>query len=298
MKPATNCLASTALKSAARATLHWRLLLLWAALLLVPTAVLALPLWGILAGAMDYSVHAPALVSKLDALSAFDLIAAVANDGTALKTAGLLSLLLTLLLSPFLSGLTVTAARAAAPAGFGLLVAGGIAAYGRMARMLVWSAVPLGVALALGGVIMKAVAHHNEAAITEADAALASMLGMAVALVLFAIAQATVEAGRAVMAVDMDRRSAVKAWWAGVRLLARRPLAAFGVWILVGVIGLTVAALVALLRIRVAPMGTASIMLGLLLTQAAALGLAWMRNARLFALVTVARAWCPESQIR
>lgn len=282
------------LLAAARQALQWRLLLLWSALVLAPALVLALPLWGIIGGALDHSVHAPALAHQLDALSAFDLIAALGQDGMALKTAGLISVCATLLLSPLLSGMAVTAVRSAGPARFGQLITGGLHEYGRMARMLVWSAVPLGAALALGGVILKLVAHHNEAAITEQDAAVASMLGAAAALLLFGIAHATVEAGRAVLAVAPRRSSAVKAWWLGLKLLVRRPLAAMAVWLAVGAVGLVLAAIFAMVRIRLPALGAGSALLGLLLTQAAALALAWTRTARLFGLSALARAQSPS----
>lgn len=274
---------------AARAALQWRLLVLWSALLLVPTAVLALPVWRLLGGALDHSVHATALAHAMDALHTFDLIALFKRQDATLATAGGLALAVTLLLAPFLSGLAITAARAPRPPGFRLLTTGALAQYGRMARMLVWSAVPLGAALALGGWIMQLVGNHNQDAVTEDAAGTMVMVGAVLAFLLFAVAHATVDAGRAVLALAPQRTSAVKGWWAGVRLLCRRPLALLGAWLAVGAVGLVVAAAFALLRIRLAPLAPGAIALGLVCTQAAALALAWSRQARLFALVALAR---------
>ena len=47
----------------------------------------------------------------------------------------------------------------------------------------------------------------------------------------FVLAHVTIEAGRAVLAADPSRRSAVKAWWRGVVLFARRPVAVLVVYL-------------------------------------------------------------------
>jgi hypothetical protein len=284
-----------AVARAAAAALQWRLLILWTGCLLLPTAVLSLPVWGLLSGALDYSVHASVLARQLDALAAFDLRDVFAQNVGTVGTAGVLALLITLLLSPLLSGMAITAARVtragdSARAGFRQLTRGALAQYGRMLRMLVWSVVPLGAALALGGVVMNQVARHNESAITEADAALVSWLGIGVALLLFVLAHATLDAGRAVLALAPERTSAVKAWWSGVVLLARRPLAVLGVWLAVALPGCLVAAVLGLVRANFPPLGVVSVVLGFLVIQLAALALAWTRNARLFALIALADA--------
>jgi hypothetical protein len=272
---------------AVRTALQWRLLMLWTGLLLVPTLVMAVPVWQLLGGALDHSVHASALARKLDALAAFDLIAVFNRAGGMLGTAGILSLLLTLALSPLLSGMAVTAARTATPAGFGQLLTGAFSQYGRMVRMLVWSSVPLGAAVALGAWIASVIDLRNQSAIVESEAQFASMLGTAAAVLLFALATATVDAGRAVLAAEPRRTSAVKGWWTGVRLVVRRPLATLGGWLGIAAVGLVLAAGCALLRVQLPPLGAGTVIAGLVLTQAAALCLAWSRQARLFALVAL-----------
>ncbi|WP_211517369.1 hypothetical protein, partial [Pseudoduganella buxea] len=84
--------------------------------------------------------------------------------------------------------------------------------------------------------------------------------------------------------------SAVAGWWRGLQLLARRPgpvLLAYGLFT---VTGLLLAALLALGRLQVPPLGPAGFTGALLLTQLIALVLGWMRVARLFALVRIAGA--------
>lgn len=280
------------IRLSAAAALQWRLLLLWAGCLLVPTAVLALPVWGLLSGALDHTAHAAALVRRVDALAAFDLRDVFAQNVGTVATAGVLALLLTLLLSPLLSGMAITAARAIragdGAAGFRRLMRGALAEYGRMLRMLLWSVVPLGAALALGAVVMDQVASHNEAAITEADAALASWLGIALALLLFMLAHATLDAGRAVLALAPSRTSAVKAWWSGVLLLVRRPLSTLAIWLVFVLLGTVVAAVLGVARANLPPLGAATLVLGFIMVQLAAMALAWSRNARLFALIALA----------
>ena len=76
-------------------------------------------------------------------------------------------------------------------------------------------------------------------------------------------------------------------WWAGVKLVARWPLATLGAWRIIGVVGIALAAALGLLRAHVPALGIGTIVLGFLLTQAAALILAWSRAARLYALMAL-----------
>ena len=70
---------------------------------------------------------------------------------------------LMLLLSPWLAGAAVTASRTPERLGFGELVRGGIAEYGPMLRMLLWSVIPLGVALVVMTAILGATRGHEHA---------------------------------------------------------------------------------------------------------------------------------------
>ena len=150
--------------------------------------------------------------------------------------------LLMLVLSPLLVGATVSAIRARTRLGFGDLLRGGIGEYGPMLRMLLWSAVPLGIAL---------------------------------------------EAGRGWLAADGRLRSALKAWWRGVKLLRRRPLAVLGVYLGTTLAGLLLVALLLLARPYLGDGGMPALLLGLLLSSAAA-ALAWSRIARLSGMAALA----------
>ncbi|MCC7681118.1 hypothetical protein [Janthinobacterium sp. FW305-128] len=275
---------------ASRAALQWRLLLLWAGLLLIPTIVAVIPVWRTLSASLDQAVHAAALAQRLDLMTLADLAANASRNGAAISQAAIAAIVLTLLLSPLLSGLVVTAARAPAPPGFGALLTGAFSEYGRMLRMLLWSIVPLGVALAIGAGALKLADKHAATAILEADADLARHLALLLAGVLFLLACATLDAGRAALAVDRRRTSAVKAWWRGLGMLRRRPLACLAIYLVITVLGLALYALLGVARLNLAGPGPLAIAAGLLATQLAALVLAWMRSARLFALIGVRRS--------
>jgi len=275
---------------ASRAALQWRLLLLWAGLLLIPTILAVIPLWRTLSASLDQAVHAAALAHKLDMMTLADLVANTGRNGAAISQAAIAGIVLTLLLSPLLSGLVVTAARAPAPLGFGPLLTGAFSEYGRMLRMLLWSIVPLGVALAIGAGALKLADKHAAKAILEADADLVRHLALLATGLLFLLACATLDAGRAALAVDRRRTSAVKAWWRGLGMLRRRPLACLAIYLVITLLGLALYALLGVARLNLAAPGPLAIVAGLLATQLAALVLAWMRSARLFALIDVKRS--------
>jgi len=92
-----------------------------------------------------------------------------------------------------------------------------------------------------------------------------------------------------VLGSERRRTSAVLAWWGGVKLLLRRPLALLGSYLVITALGLAIAALLALARLRVPALGAGGTAAAFLLTQLAVLALGWMRSARLFALIALAR---------
>ncbi len=263
-----------------RPALQWRLMLLWLLALLLPTLAAALPLWTMLGAAFDHTVGAAALARRLDLVAIADVMGLHTQHAPALAGGGLAALALTLLLSPLLTGAAITAARAPAPLGFAALVAGGVREYGRLLRMLLWAVVPLGVAAFLGALIMDA---------AEGQSAWAALGATLVAGLLVLLAHATLDLGRAVLALDRRRSSAVLAWRDGLGLLSQRPLAVLGLYVGLSLAGLGLAALLALARLNVPALGAGSLLGGLLLAQLAVLALAWMRCARLFALMELAR---------
>jgi hypothetical protein len=193
------------------------------------------------------------------------------------------------LLLPWLTGMAMAVARSPQVLRFGELLKGGLGEYGRMARLWLWALVPLGVAGAAGGAIMNAAKEHALTLTMESDALWVGRAALALSALLFLLAHATLDAARAQLVIEPRRRSVVRAWWRGLRGLFKRP----GTLLLyagVTALGMAAAALVALLRVQVAPVGTFSFVLALLLGQALVLVLGWMRCARLFALVAAGRS--------
>jgi hypothetical protein len=276
--------------AAAKAALQWRLLLWWALLLLLPTFVATLPVWQMLGENLDRSVYAARLAEGLDLIAAADLIGATREHyASAIGGGAAVALLLTLLLSPLLTSMSLAAARARDRLGFMALLASGAQGYSRMLRVLLVALIPLGIAGALSGAAFYVAGKTAETAILEDDALRASHIALAVSAVLMLLAHATIDSARALLGNDRRRRSAFLAWWHGCRLLVRRPLAVLGAYLIVTVIGLVLAAVLALARAHVPALGGAGTLGALVLAQLLVLVLGWMRSARLFALMAVAR---------
>jgi hypothetical protein len=279
-----------AVLQAARASLQWRLLLWWAVLLLLPTVVAALPVWELLSASLDHSVYAARLAERLDMIAYADIMhAARERYAPALGAGSLVALVLTLLLSPLLAGMALAAARAPQPLASGALLAAGAQFYPRMARMLAWSVIPLGVAGLLGSVVHGLAGKAAETALLETDAERASHLATLATVVLLLLAHATIDIGRAMLAADRRRTSAIGAWWRGCGQLARRPLALLGTYLGITAAGLVVAALLAFARVHVPALGTVGTAGAVVLAQLVVLVLGWMRMARLFALTALLR---------
>jgi hypothetical protein len=275
--------------AAAFAALQWRLLLLWLLVLLMPTLVVTVPLAASLGSVWDHSVHVHEYAERFNLGVFTDVSKALAPAGAALNGAGVIALVLTLLLSPWLAGMAVASGRAARPLSFGLLIQGGCVEYGRMFRLTLWSLVPYAIAL---GVVVAA-AHwgdqRTEQAVLESRADQTMNIVVLVAVLMFVLAQSIVESARAQFIADLGLRSATRALGRGVRQLVRRPLATLCVYLLVTASGLALALVVTLLRIRITPATGVTVAGAFLLVQLGVLVMAWMRTARLFSLGMVAR---------
>ncbi|MFZ5657759.1 MAG: hypothetical protein ACOY37_12045, partial [Pseudomonadota bacterium] len=113
-------------------------------------------------------------------------------------------------------------------------------------------------------------------------------IALAIGGVLVLLAHASLEAGRGWLAADARLRSALKAWWRGLRLLLRRPLAVLAAYLLPTVCSLLLALLLLAVRGHVAPAGAGGFVLAFLLGLGIAGALAWGKVARLFAMRALA----------
>jgi len=290
MNMATSPRFSSVLKDAVRFALQWRLLLIWMAVLLLPTALAVLPIWTMFAELFNHSIYASELAHRLDANSMLDVIYAATKNQLALNGGGIAGVVSALLLSPFLTGVAITAAKTGEALTLGQLMHGGMAEYWRLLRMLIIALVLLGVAIAVGGAVMNWATTYAGKAVLESSANLASRSALALTVVLFFIADATVDAGRAQFALSSKRRSAFKAWWRGVKFIVSRPFASLGAYLLLTLVGFALAALFGVLRINMPQVGALGFVAAFVVTQAIVAAMAWLRGARLFALVQLAKA--------
>ena len=284
----------TGLGEALSGALQWRLLIGWTLLMLLPTAVMAMPLWRMLGSLLDASPRAAEAARRFDVLVLEDVMVGFAHGGAAVAGAATMATILALLLSPLGAALAVTAARQPARTlGWVALLQGAIAGYGRMFRMMLVSLVPLGVVGGIGAAA-SALAHKRaETAILESQADRASQVATLLTVVVFVLIHATVEAGRAQLAADESLRSAWRAWIRGLRLTLRQPLAVLGRYVGATLVSLLVASVLLLLRLRIVGGNGATFWLGFLVTQLAVAAIGWGRASRLFALTALTRSLAP-----
>lgn len=274
---------------AARASFQWRLLVLWVLWMLIPTAIVSMPLWSMLGDSLDYSVHAADIAQRMDMTVFTDLMAQHGKHRMAFTSSTVVGLVATLLISPLLTAMAGAAARSPDRLGFGALTRSGLDDYPRMFRMLLWSIVPLGLAAALGSFAIDAADEHAAATTLASSADMGQSIAAAVMLLLLALAHATLDAGRAALVLERRRTSVIKAWWQGCGMLLRRPLASLGVYGIITVTGLAIAAALAVVRINASGASTVGFVAALFIVQVTVAIIGWMRSARLFALVDVAR---------
>jgi len=170
----------------------------------------------------------------------------------------------------------------------GELLHGGFAEYGRMARMLLWSIVPLGIAFAIGGGLLAALDTQTESATLASEVSRAETIGMTVLVVLALFAHMTLEAARGWLGADAGLRSVLRAWWRGTMLVLRRPLASLVVYLGTAVVGYGLALLFAWLRLQVDGAGIATVLFGVLLAQCVVAMIAYARIARLHGFAALA----------
>lgn len=284
----TSLPARSALRDGFRGAMQWRLWLLWIGASLACALIAALPAWNWLAGALNYSVHAQAIANGQAPVPLLDLLMSRNSPFGVLGQSATIGAILMLLLSPLLAGATIAAIRSHARLGFGDLLRGAVTEYGPMLRMLVWSLVPLGLALLLMSVIIGANEKAHEHAILASEGDTVRNIAFVVGAVLFVLAHASLEAGRGWLATDGRLRSAFKAWWLGVKLLCRRPVAVLLAWLATTLLGLALALLFVYLRQYANGAGVGGFLLAMLLGCGIAAALAWGRIARLYAMAALA----------
>ena len=277
-----------ALLSAMLAAAQWRLLLLWLLLMLLPATVVVLPLWRVLSGLLDHSVHAAALAAHFNAAMFGDVAFALSDSVGWLGGAAVLGLMLTLLLSPFLDGMIIGSGRAGRTLGFGSILQQGFVEYGRMFRMMLWSLPPYLLVIGAGMLGSHLAADHADQAVLESQADLGLRVAGWGVVVVFVLMQAIVESARAAFIADPSLRSATRALGRAIRQLILRPLTTLGFYLVVTLSGLALAGATGVARMHVSAVGVRGFVAALVLGQLMVALIGWMRTARLFALAKVA----------
>jgi hypothetical protein len=288
------------LRRSFRRALQWRFLVLWLLLVALPAAVALIPAWQFLYARLGSSPHAQQVAAFLDSHAAADLVKQLAQTraASAFEAGALGAVIFAVLCMPIGAGAAIALGRAEETLRFRPLLAGAAEYYGRMLRMLLVALIPLGAAAAGAAGLSRAAAKAAQHAVLESQALRYGRAAALAGVVLWFVAQLTVDAGRAAFAVDPQRRSAWRAWWSGVRLLAHRP------WrtLLAGAVPLALGALAAgvflALRLRVRQAGGSSLALAFLLAELAVAAVGWNRAARLVALAELMRADAADRAVR
>jgi hypothetical protein len=265
------------------AGLQWRLMLLWIFVTLLPTMVVALPLWRVLDDLLGHSVHAEAWAAHFDGLMFGDVYTALHEDHGWTGMAFVAGMLLTLLTAPFLAGMIVAGGRAHRALGFAGLLQGGAAEYGRMLRLSILALIPYGLFAIVAYGASSFAGDRIDAALSATTADWYEHGALAVMLLLFVIAQAIVESARAQFIADIGLRSAFRALGRGLMQFLRRPFATLFVYLAITLAGTALLVAIAAWRGHTTATGS-GLPLGILMVQLGVVVVAWMRTARLLAL--------------
>lgn len=275
---------------AMRRPLQWRLLTLSPVVLWAAALAALIPLLGFLGGLFNYSTRWRELTASLDSAALTGLAKAMMTPAAAGLPAGITtSLVLSVLLAPFLAGAALVVAESDARPKFRALLSGAAGYYGRMLRLQIAALLPLGVALIIASIAIAWSSGVSDRATSEAATHTSHRLALLIAALAVVVAQVVADAGRARLAVE-PRRSALFALGAGVKLVVKRPLDALALGLSATLASLVVAAVLLVIRQQITQSGVISLLLAFLLAQLAVAAIAWGHAARLCGLVEIARA--------
>src|SRR5580704_15835476 len=259
---------------ALRAALQWRLLLWWVLLMLIPTVAALLPVWRWLGAQLDNSVHAGEWAHQFDIVMLYDLATLAMGAGTAFAGASTVGIVLLLVLIPLLNALFIAATRSATPMKMGELLREGLRYYWRMFRMMLMALLPVAIVILVARLCGKGLAHYSEHAVLESQVEHWKWAMYALLAVVFALANGTVDAARASLALEPARHP------------LRRLVLYLGVTALAGV----ALAIALWLRLGLQSASFTGLLLGLLIAQLITAIFAWMHYARLFGMAELTRA--------
>ena len=286
------------LRRSLRRGFRWRVLLLFWAALLVPSAIATAPAFAFLRQHLDHSPRGPHVMAWMDGETLLDLVRQLGEEGasrTILFGLGAAALCV-LAIAPFLAGAMVTSARGGEALPFARLCAGAGELYGRMLRTSAAGLVPLGVAAAAAAGLAKLASGASDRALTETAAMRGFALAASGAAGLLFLCHLLVDGARAQFAAAPDRRSALGALRASIGLLARRPGRALSIGLLGAAVGLGLPAALMSLRLQIAQAGPLTVALAWSLAQMARAAIGWGRAARIEGLAELIRAEIAERE--
>ena len=279
-----------ALLAGLRRGFHPQLLLVWTLMLWLPAAIAALPaaIWLYLQ--FGHSPQGAAIAADTGATFIADALSQMQGEGALIAASAGLALLLSLLLSPWLSGMIVAQIRTVYRLRMGGVLRAGLGEYTRMLRMLAWSIVLMAIACAIGVGLMIAIEAITMRFATGTEDLAPSRAGWFLPLLLVGIVHVTVEAGRGWLGADLALRSVFEAWKRGVTLLLRQPGATLTVYLGTSLVGDGLALLFLRLRALADAAQWPGWLLAFVCTQLVVASLAWGRSARLHGLADLATA--------
>ena len=273
---------------AMRRALQWRLLLLSPVVLWAAALAALIPLLGFLGGLFDHSTRWRELTAGLDSAALAGLAKAMMTPAAAGISAGIgTSLVLAALVAPFLAGAALVATEDRPR--FRALLSGAAGYYGRMLRLQIAALLPLAVALIIAGLAMAWASAASDRATSEAATHTIHRLALLIAALAVFLVQLVADAGRARLAVELDRRSALFALGAGIKLVVKRPLEALAVGLSTTLASLAAAAVLLVIRQQITQSGVVSLLLAFVFAQLAVAAIAWGHAARLCGLVEIVR---------
>jgi hypothetical protein len=284
---------------AMRRPLQWRLLVLSPVVLWVAALATLIPLLGMLGTLFDHSTRWRELTASFDSAALAGLAKAMMTPAVAGLGAGIAtSLVLTAAFAPLLAGAALVVAEVDGPPRFRALLSGAAGHYGRMLRLQIAALLPLALALIVASLVLAWASGASERATSEAATHASHRIALGVAALAVFLAQLVADAGRARLAVEPHRRSALVALGAGIKLVVGQPLRALAVGLVPTAISLVVAAVLLVLRQHIAQSGVAALVLAFAFAQLAVASIAWGHAARLCGLVEIASAGADRGAAR
>ena len=269
---------------------HPQLLLAWVIMLWLPAAIAALPaaLWLYLE--FGHSPMAAAMAADADATFIASALDGMQGEAVLLAASAVFALVVAVLLSPWLSGMIVAQIRTVYRLRVGGVVRAGLGEYSRMLRMLVFSALLVAIAAALGIAAMVGI----ESLVTRFSASpedlAPSRIGWLLPIALVLFVHVTIEAGRGWLGADLALNSVIEAWRRGLALLWKQPGATLTVYLGTSLVGIGFALAFLRLRAFVDAGGWTGWLLAFACTQLVVASMAWGRSARLHGLADLATA--------